>query len=150
MERGRDYLEFYRLDVSRASRRVLIPATALVAFGSLFVCVAAARIPISAPRGTVGLVGAVTVLFGLVLGFGGMARLLAYDGFIGFTRDGVHVRDGRRDEFVAWGDIESVTARALVAKGGTVPLPSVSAPAGVDLTNRIDALRRRALHGLLP
>ncbi len=160
----RQYLEFYRLDLSAATRSTLVPAALLVTVGSGFVCVAAARIPIAAigvPRENVGLFGASVVLCGLVVGFGGMARLLKHEGFVGVTREGVHIRADGRDEFVLWDDILSVRAQAsarakkeraelVLREGGVVvTLPDVSAPPGLTVSARLEDLRRKASLDLL-
>jgi hypothetical protein len=94
------------------------------------------------------------VLVGLVTGFGGMGRLLFREGFVGVTRDGIHVRAEGSDEFVSWDTLKSVRATPgaieLVLEGErAVVLPSVSTPTGVPLVQRLDDLRRKAGLGLL-
>lgn len=151
----REYIEFYRLDLSSATRSILIPSGLLIAAGSPFVCVAAARIPlgVDVPRDLVGFFGAGVVLFGLVMGFGGMGRLLVHDGFVGVTRDGIHVRAERRDEFVEWGDVRevrsSVPIELVLTSGRVVSLPKVSATQGADVHARLEDLRRKASLNLL-
>lgn len=152
----REYIEFYRLDLARATRIILIPAAFLIAFGSLFVCVAAARVTINldVPRDLIGFFGAATVLVGLIVGFGGMARLLFREGFVGLTRDGIHVRAETRDEFVPWGDVEKVRGEGaslelVLRDAPAVALPTVSAPSGMVVRDRIEALRRKASLNLL-
>lgn len=153
MSKPRQYLEFYRLDMSSSTKAILIPAASLVTFGSAFVCVAGARISIGFPRDAVGFFGGAVVLVGLVVGFGGMARLLSHDGFVGVTKEGVHVRAPARDEFIPWDDVSKVQGSApieLVLKDErAVSLPKLSAPAGLDLRERFDALRRKASLDLL-
>jgi hypothetical protein len=151
----RQYIEFYRLDLSRATRSILIPAAALITFGSGFLCVAAARIVLHTdiPRDTIGFFGGVCVLSGLVFGFGGMGKLLSREGFVGVTREGVHVRAESRDEFVPWDEVSSVrgdTPVELVLRDErAVPLPDVTAPRGVVVRDRLEELRRKASFNLL-
>jgi hypothetical protein len=169
-ESPREYIEFYRLDLSSATRRVLVPAALLVAFGSGFVCVAGACLPITVdvPRDLVGFFGAACVLVGLIMGFGGMARLLRSDGFVGLTLEGIHVRVERRDEFVRWDDVGEIRAggpgkgdgrgrgRAtgqsvdlVLRDARSIALPNVSGPKGVVIRDRLEHLRRKASLNLL-
>ncbi len=154
----REYLEFYRLDLSAATRAILVPAGFFIALGAPFVCVAAARIPIGVdvPRDLVGFLGAGSVLVGLVMGFGGMGRLLLHEGFVGVTLDGIHVRAERRDEFVPWSEVRAVrlaedarTVELVLDDERIVTLPHVSAAKGGAVDARLEELRRKASLNLL-
>ena len=158
MDAPREYIEFYRLDLSSATRGILIPAASLISVGSLFVCVAAARfrISIGVPRDLIGFFGASVVLVGLVMGFGGMARLLFREGFVGLTLDGIHVRFEARDDFVPWGDLDAIRCDArgrnlelVLRDASSVLLPAVSGPKGLLVRDRIEHLRRKASLNLL-
>lgn len=156
---AREYLEFYRLDVSSDARAILVPSALLIGTGSLFVCVAAARIAlpvaVPVPRDIVGFFGAALVLFGLVTGFGGMARLLSREGFVGVTVEGIHVRAGARDEFVTWGDVDGIRGERdrelelVLRDARAISLPPVSAPQGLSVRGRLEELRRKAHLNLL-
>lgn len=157
-ERPREYIEFYRLDLSSNTRRILIPSATLVTIGFFPVCFAGAHMAmpwgLDVPRDLVGFVGGAIVLVGLVTGFGGMGRLLFREAFVGVTRDGIHVRAERRDEFVRWEDLRAIRgepgALELVLEGDRiVALPHVSAPRGLALRQRLDDLRRKAGLGIL-
>ena len=149
----RQYIEFYRLDLSAATRAILIPAALLITVGSAFVCVAAARISISVPRDAIGLLGGSTVLCGLLFGFGGMGRLLSREGFVGITLEGIHVRAEARDEFVPWEDVACVRGgehvELVLRDDRAVELPQVTAPAGLAVHTRLEELRRKASMNLL-
>ncbi len=154
----REYLEFYRLDLSSATRAILIPAAALITVGGVVACTAGARMPITigVPRDVLGFLGAATVLVGLITGFGGMARLLRLDGFVGLTLEGVHVRFEARDEFVPWTDLVAIRTAAgggnlelVLCDATSVSLPAVSAPRGMVVRDRIEHLRRKASLNIL-
>lgn len=154
----REYLEFYRLDLSSATRAILIPAAALITVGGVVACTAGARMPltIGVPRDMLGFLGAVTVLTGLIMGFGGMARLLRRDGFVGLTVEGVHVRVDARDEFVPWGDLDAIRTAAggsnlelVLRDSSSVSLPAVSGKRGLVVQDRIEHLRRKASLNIL-
>lgn len=157
-ERPREYIEFYRLDLSANTRRILIPSATLVTIGFFPVCFAGAHMAmpwgIDVPRDLVGFVGGAIVLVGLVMGFGGMGRLLFREAFVGVTREGLHVRAEGRDEFVNWDELRAIrgepSALELVLESDRiVALPSVSAPRGLALRQRLDDLRRKAGLGIL-
>ena len=106
---------------------------------------------------TTGLVALACLLGGGATAIVGLKRALAEESYLALRHDGALFVHGETERFVAWDDLEDVrwdaASNALLFIGHDgVPVPLVARFADVtneDLAQRVRAVRRRAVHGLL-
>jgi len=106
---------------------------------------------------TTGLVALGCLLGGGVTAIVGLKRALAEESYLALRHDGALFVHGETERFVAWDDLEDVrwdsASNALLFIGHDgVPVPLVARFSDVtneDLAQRVRAVRRRAVHGLL-
>ncbi|MEO8874514.1 MAG: hypothetical protein ABI461_02915 [Polyangiaceae bacterium] len=90
------------------SLRILVPAAIFVFFGAPAVCVGAATRGQNGDRLLIGVVGAIILISGLLLGFLGMARLVGEDEYIAIAADGVVLKMKSGETFHAWSTIAAI------------------------------------------
>jgi hypothetical protein len=144
-------VDFFRIDRATATKRLLVVAVAMVTLGASS---AAAHLVTRLDEGTahaISLAGGVTLLAGLVLGFGAMAMMLFENVYLVFEEEGVLLHENGRDTRVAWLDLEGVdvdgTYVVLRRKEGEAVRWLAGQPAR-DIREKVDAARRKAIHGL--
>jgi hypothetical protein len=146
-------VDFFRVDRSGATKRLLIIAGTLVAVGATSIGAhLVSRLGQNLGR-LVSLIGGLTVISGLILGFGAMAMLLFENVYLLIREDGVLCHENGKETTIAWGDLEKVT---LDGATGFVVFERTSAPplrwfAGANakaLHGHIEDAKRKALHGL--
>ncbi|HWL86610.1 MAG TPA: hypothetical protein VNO21_12455, partial [Polyangiaceae bacterium] len=100
----REHLEFYRVDQSGPTKRILIPAVALLTVGPPMVLFSAAlrKFPGST---AIGVVGAALMIAGLVIGFSGLGMLMLDDRYLAVVQGGLLVHLGKEETFIAWEDV---------------------------------------------
>lgn len=155
----REYLEFYRIDVSAPMRRVLIPSVLLVMSGASMVCFSAAVHGSQLWKPITGFLGAVGILTGLLSAIVGMSRLLREDAYVGVVEDGLVIRSkGERGNeiFLSWDDVTRVAFDSGVVvlelrEGPRVRLDPLLPPAKMaDLALRLEDWRRKSPYKLAP
>jgi hypothetical protein len=148
-------IDFFRVDRSTATRRLLAIAGVLVALGA---------IPIGAHLmhrigehlgHVLSLAGGAFVLSGLILGFGAMAMMIFEDVYVLLREDAVVLHDNGKETTIPWADLAAVS---LHQDRGFLMFERVEGEAvrwfvgdGAEaLGPRIETARLRALHGLSP
>jgi len=152
----REHLEFYRVDQSGPTKRILIPAVALLTVGPPMVLFSAAlrKFPGST---AIGVVGAALMIAGLVIGFSGLGMLMLDDRYLAVVQGGLLVHLGKEETFIAWEDVAAIrcegTDLVVVPREAASPahlrvpfskkrLPEISA--------RLEEWRRRDAWNLAP
>jgi hypothetical protein len=147
-------VDFFRVDRSGATKRVLTVAGVLVAVGAT--SVGAHLVSRFGPAfgRLVSLLGGMMVIAGLILGFGAMAMLLFENVYLLIREDGVLCHDNGKETTIAWGDLERVT---LDVTTGFVVFQCKGAPSlrwfagknAKQVQACVESAKRKALLGLL-
>ncbi|MFO0736076.1 MAG: hypothetical protein U0270_09360 [Labilithrix sp.] len=148
-------VDFFRVDRSGTTRRLLIGATGLVAAGCLGI---SAHLVSNLSEGiahTISLFGGVMTVAGLVIGFGGLAMLLFENVYLLIQQDGLVFHDNGKETNVPWPDLEGARLDAKAPgfivferKEGS-PLRWFAGGAAKDIHAKVEDAKRKALHGLL-
>ena len=148
-----EYLEFFRVDQSKAVRRFLIPAVLLLTVGPPLILFSATMKQIRG-HGVLGFIGAALMMCGLVTGFGGIATLIFDDRYLAVTERGLVIHLGQDDTFHAWEDLVAIRAAgdALVLEQKSGPPISVPFPSATlaQIADRLDDWRRKSAWNLAP
>ncbi|WP_394826851.1 hypothetical protein [Pendulispora albinea] len=109
----REHLEFYRVDQSGPTKRILIPAIALLTVGPPMVIFSAAakKFPSS---GTVGAFGAALMIAGLVTGFLGIALLMLDDRYVAVVAGGILVHLDKEETFFPWEALQGIRCEGAI------------------------------------
>jgi hypothetical protein len=147
-------IDFFRVDRSTATKRLLVTAAVLVAVGMTAIGAhLVRRIPADLGH-LVTLLGGLTLIVGLITGFGAMGMLLFENVYLLIGEDGVLCHENGKETTIAWPDLESITVDegagvlVLARRGGAAVRWFAGRPAR-DIHDRIEEARRKALHGLL-
>jgi hypothetical protein len=147
-------VDFFRIDRSRSTRRLLVVGAALVTGGASAVGAHLVnRLPAEVSH-AVSLAGGLALAAGLVLTFGALAMMLFENVYLAIHPDHLLLHENGRDTRIAWDDLARVTPDV---KHGVVELHRageevVRWPAGrsaKDVALRITEAKRKAAHGLL-
>ncbi|MCW5816683.1 MAG: hypothetical protein KIT84_37135 [Labilithrix sp.] len=147
-------VDFFRVDRSGTTRRLLIVAGGLVTAGATTI---GAHLVSNFGEGVaraLSLLGGGVTIAGLVLGFGAMAMLLFENVYLLIKEEGLLFHDNGKETTVPWPDLEEA---ALEADSGFVvfkrkegsPLRWFAGAAAKNLQTRVEDAKRKALHGLL-
>jgi hypothetical protein len=147
-------VDFFRVDRSGATRRLLIIAGLLVAIGAT--SIGAHLVSRLTPdlAHLVSLVGGLTVIVGLILGFGAMAMLLFENVYLLIRQDGLLCHENGKETTIAWGELEGVsleeaTGVLVFRRHDAEPVRWFAGKTAKDIHARIEDAKRKALHGLL-
>lgn len=124
----REHLEFYRVDQSGPTKRILIPAVALLTVGPPMVLFSAAlrKFPHST---AIGVAGAALMIAGLVIGFVGIGSLMFDDRYLAVVEGGLLVHLGKDETFYAWESLEAIRHEGTWLVVVPRPLPEGDSPA---------------------
>ena len=154
-----EYLEFYRVDQSGPTKRILIPAVALLTVGPPMVLFSAAlrKFPGSV---AIGVAGAALMIAGLVIGFFGIGMLMLDDRYLAVVEGGLLVHLGKEETFFAWDSLQAIRCEgeALVVVPREPSEPGESAALRFpfskkslpEIAARLEEWRRRDAWNLAP
>ncbi len=147
-------IDFFRVDRSGATRRLLVIAGVLVAIGAT--SIGAHLVSRLSPETAhlVSLGGGLVVIVGLILGFGAMAMLLFENVYLLIRQDDVLCHENGKETVLPWSEIDKVTVEAdtgalVFERVGASPFRWFAGKNAKDVCSRIEDARRKALHGLL-
>ena len=146
-------VDFFRVDRSRSTKRLLTTAAALIALGATSMGAHLVHRITPAMGGIISLAGGVLTLAGLVLGFGTMAMMLFEDIYLHIREDGLVVHRNGQDMRVPWDDLAGVDVDAdrgllrVRAKAGD--LDFFAGAAAPSVASRIQEAKRKASLGIL-
>ena len=145
-------VDFFRVDRSASTRRLLVTAAVLVAAGATAIGAHLVHRLEPSFAHLVSLLGGLTTMTGLVLGFGTMAMMVFENVYLAIEKERVLVHENGKDIPIAWDDLVAVAAEANVvvlrrAKGEPLRFPAGKGSS--DLARRIEDAQRKAAHGLL-
>lgn len=146
-------VDFFRVDRSTTTKRLLVVAAILVSIGATSIGAHLIRRLGPSVARLLSLGGGLMVAFGLIVGFGAMAMLVFENVYVLLREDGVLCHDNGAETIIPWAELERVTREG---ETGFLVLQRVDAPpfrwfAGEnadELRRRIDEAKRKALHGL--
>ncbi len=146
-------VDFFRVDRSGATRRLLVIAGVLVALGATSIGAhLVSRLTPSTGR-LVSLLGGAVTLAGLILGFGAMAMLLFENVYLLIREDGVFCHDNGKETIVPWTDLErcvldAVPGFVVFERKDGPPVRWFAGANAKELHACVENARRKALHGL--
>ena len=146
-------VDFFRIDRSGPTRRLLVVAVLMVTSGATAVGAHLVhRLPVDSSH-VISLVGGVSMIAGLVLAFGALAMMLFENVYLSIRDDGLLVHENGRDTVIVW---EELTRVVLDPKGfvelcrdGHEPVRWFAGSAARDVATRVEEAKRKAAHGLL-
>ncbi|MCA9586298.1 MAG: hypothetical protein KC657_13155 [Myxococcales bacterium] len=145
--------EYFRVDRSGGTRRVLAFAACLIAVGATAVGATFVRRVSEVLGQIIALGGGLCVLGGLVIGFGSMAAVVMENAYLALTRRGVVLHTDADERCITWDALK--TARAD-RDAGIVELELddgelvawFAGPVCDDIAKRVAEAHRRAIHRL--
>lgn len=102
----------------------------------------------------VSLAGGLTVIVGLILGFGAMAMLLFENVYLLIRQEGLLCHENGKEIAIAWSELERVSLEAktgvlVFERSGRAPVKWFAGKPAKDIQTRVEEAKRKALHGLL-
>jgi hypothetical protein len=152
-----ELLEWFRVDRSRGTGRLLVFGAALVFVGASLVAWGVLPHHGADELRYLTLPGAGLLVVGLIVAIGGMTVLLAHDEYLAVRADGVLVHRASGDVSLDWKDLVTITydatEEALIFESRGAPAyvlgERYSGVTGVALAEHLDELRRKAALGPL-
>ena len=146
-------VDFFRVDRSGATKRLLVVAGVLVTVGATLIGAHLVSRLASDVGHLVSLVGGLLVIAGLILGFGAMAMLLFENVYLLIQEEGLLLHDNGKETKIEWGDLEETALDdapgvLVLRRKGAPPVRWFTGTNVRDVRQRIDDARRKALHGL--
>jgi hypothetical protein len=148
---GTPGLDFFRVDRSGSTKRLLAIAGVLVALGATTAGAHLVRRLADLGR-TIALIGGVTMLAGLVLGFGTMAMMLFENVWLSIRAEGLLVHENGRETILAWDDLTTIETDAgfvVLARPAGNAVRWYAGREAEDVAARILEARRKASLGVL-
>lgn len=146
-------VDFFRVDRSASTKRLLIVAAGLTALGASAIGAHLMhRLSFEVSFG-VSLAGGVTMVFGLLLGFVTMGLMLFEDVYLAIRDEGVLVHDNGKQTTIAWDALERIYAEpdagivVLEERAGTLVRFFVGKDTGGVVRN-VQEAQRKARHGM--
>ena len=145
-------VDFFRVDRSGPTKRLLVVAVSMVTLGSTSV---GAHLVSRIDEGlghTIALAGGVMLLAGLVLGFGAMAMMLFENVYLVIQETGVLLHDNGKETKVPWSELDAVRLDAgyvVLVRREADAIRWFAGKGAPDVRAKVDDARRKALHGLL-
>jgi hypothetical protein len=146
-------VDFFRVDRSGTTTKLLVSGVVLVATGALAIGAHLMhRLPESVSH-LVSLGGGIAAVGGLVTAFGALAMMLFENVYMSIRDDGLLIHDNGKETTVPWDELEQVV---VLEKEGLVelrrrdddPLRWYAGPSAEDVGGRVEEARRKAVHGL--
>lgn len=149
-------VDFFRVDRSGATRRLLLIAGLLVSAGMTLIGAHLIHRLDPSLGHVLSLVGGLMVVSGLILGFGAMAMLLFENVYLLIREDGLLCHENGKETTIAWSELDLVKlderAPGVVVierKDGEAIRWFAGASSAKALHAKIEESKRKALHGLL-
>lgn len=147
-------VDFFRLDRGRPTRRLLGIASVLTGVGGTVVGAHLVHRLDSTQGALLSLGGGLTLMAGLLVGFGTLAKLLFENIWLAIRQEGVVLHDNGNETVLAWDELARVDVEPGghlvfgVEGGAREPVRWYAGRAAVDIAARITEARRKAVHGL--
>ena len=145
-------VDFFRVDRSGPTKRLLFVAVAMVLGGSSSIGAhLVTRLPQTIAH-VISLAGGIVLLAGLLLGFGTMAMLLFENVYLVIQDKGVLLHDNGKETTIAWPDLDAVEVDAgyvVFRRKEADAIRWFAGKGAAQVQGRVDEARRKALHGLL-
>ena len=148
-------VDFFRVDRSGTTTRLLVTGVVLVAVGASAIGAHLMhRLPASLSH-LISLVGGITAVGGLVTAFGALAMMLFENVYMSLREDGLLIHDNGKETSVPWEELEEVVvgddAKGFVElrRREKETLRWFAGAAAKDVGARVEEARRKALHGLM-
>lgn len=138
--------DFFRVDRSRPTVRVLLFGAALVTTGAGMIGSHLMH-RVADPIGHwVTVVGGMLLLGGLVTGFGTLAAMLFENVYVKLEEKHVLLHENGREETIGWGDVTSARAESgmVTVTGRSAEIHFHAGRAAADIAAKIEEKRRKA------
>ncbi len=145
-------LDFFRVDRSGPTKRLLVVAGILVSGGMFLIGAHLVRRLEAGSSHTITLIGGLTLATGLILGFGAMAMMLFENVYLQIKNDGVLLHENGKETEIKWTDIEAIELEStfiiLKRTEGEAVRWFAGKDAG-DVKAKVEDARRKAALGIL-
>jgi len=147
-------VDFFRVDRSGTTTKLLVSGVVLVATGALAIGAHLMhRLPESVSH-LVSLTGGIAAVGGLVTAFGALAMMLFENVYMTIRDEGLLIHDNGKETTVPWEELEDVVVLASqglveLRRKGKDPLRWHAGSAAKDVAGRIEEAKRKAVHGLM-
>ena len=152
MPRDGARLDFFRVDRSGPTKRLLALAVVLVCIGMFLIGAHLVSRLESGSSHTITLVGGLLLATGLILGFGAMAMMLFENVYLQIKTDGLLLHENGKETSIAWSDLEAVENEmpfVVLKRTGTDPVRWFAGKDAAKVRDQVEEARRKAAHGLL-
>jgi len=145
--------DFFRIDRSGPTKRLLAVAIVLVLVGSTSIGAHLVTRLNESLGHLISLGGGILLLGGLVLGFGTMAMMLFENVYLQILDTGVLFHDNGKETKVAWSELDEIAVDdgflVLKVKESDEAIRWFAGKMAAEIRKKLDDARRKALHGLL-
>jgi hypothetical protein len=145
-------IDFFRLDRGRPTRRLLAAGSVLTGVGGSVVGAHLVHRLDVTHAAWLSLAGGLTLMSGLLVGFGTLVKLLLENIWLAIRQEGVVLHDNGVETVLAWDELEGVAVEAggllVFGRANADPLRWYAGGAARDIAARITEARRKAVHGL--
>jgi len=147
-------VDFFRVDRSGATRRLMVLAALLVASGATTIGAHLVSHLGESVAHAIALLGGLIVVSGLILGFGGLAMLVFENVYMLIEEEGLRFHDNGKETSVPWADLEGATLDkefgfVVFARKEGKPVRWFAGDGAKDVRAKVEEAKRKALHGLL-
>ena len=144
-------VDFFRIDRSGSTRRLLVTGIVMVAGGASAVGAHLMHRLGESTSHVVSLAGGLSMIGGLVLTFGAMAMMLFENVYLAIRDDGLLLHDNGRETIIAWDDLTKVVVDAgfVELRRAGEPVRWFAGKGAKNVASRIEEAKRKAAHGLL-
>jgi hypothetical protein len=152
MPRDAVRLDFFRVDRSGPTKRLLVVAGLLVAVGASAIGAHLMHRLESGVGHLISLGGGLTMLTGLVVGFGAMAMMLFENVYLQIRDEALVLHENGKETIIPWAEVEAVDVDGrylVIARSDGEAVRWFAGEAAKDVWGRVDDARRKAAHGLL-
>jgi hypothetical protein len=145
-------LDYFRVDRSGPTKRLLIVAGILISGGMFLIGAHLVSRLDAGSSHTITLVGGLMLATGLILGFGAMAMMLFENVYLQIKNEGLLMHENGKETTLSWNEIESVDqdkAFLVFKRASGDPLRWFAGTDAADVRTKVEEARRKAAHGLL-
>lgn len=145
-------VDFFRLDRGRPTKRALAAGGVLVAIGGTVVGAHLVHRLDTHGGAMISLAGGITLMCGLLIGFGTLARMMFENIWLAIRDEGIVLHDNGQEIAITWRDLGDVRidpdGHLVLARDGAEALRWYAGGSAETIQSRIEEGRRKGIHGL--
>ena len=152
MPRAGARLDFFRVDRSGPTKRLLVVAGVLISVGMFLIGAHLVSRLEATSSHNITLVGGLMLATGLITGFGAMAMMLFENVYLQIKKEGVLLHENGKETEIAWGELESIeheTMFLVLKRSNAEPVRWFAGKDAPHVRSQVEEAKRKAAHGLL-